>query len=459
MNNRLQYYKLNKVYNSTGSLVGYTIINNNSNYFIDKSRAFNILYNNNLSVRYNELYSQAHDILIKARVLCLSAIDIIDKIQDLSTGEFLVKLVNQSGCIISRNTANMCASLDDINIAIELSSSIEFSELEGNTLNHGINYLLAKGNNKELDFSKINISNIESLASVVVDNNNIESVKFGSTNFHNLKSMHSAFSDDCGLKSVDISGIKIEQSLKLDMQQAFYACIELEDIKLFDTSNVSTFHDTFAFTSTIKTIKNISLKSVKNTDDMFHCSDISMIEFLPCKADEWESAVGMFNSCLNIESVDLSMIEANNINSIKTMFAGCKQLKSIKLPMIDNKNSKEFNARQAFKNCELLENIDMSSIHTQYDCNVDLADIITGCSSLKTLDIRNMNISSKQLILMISDTDINKLLLEKIYVNKSTYDNFGHRSEWMDKIASHIGRYIESFRDRSNEISERLVVV
>lgn len=97
----------------------------------------------------------------------------------------------------------------------------------------------------------------------------------------------------------------------------------------------------------------------------------------------------MFRDCTLLESVDLSKFNTSKVTNMMDMFYNCNSLKTIDASSFDTSNVNQM--YEIFGNCSSLTSIDVSSFNTSKVLN--MAYLFYGCKSLKTLDISNFDAS------------------------------------------------------------------
>ena len=174
------------------------------------------------------------------------------------------------------------------------------------------------------------------------------------------------------------------------MEGMFHACKELENLDLsnWDTSNVTNMRGMFNQCYKLKEIKGLNkfiTKKVESLEGMFQkCNELEYLDlsnwnisnvtnmnymFNSCfklkdikkmknkNLNKLLSVEGMFQLCIELESLDLSDFDTSNITNMNMMFASCKKLKSIK--GINKFNTKKVEIMNAmFQLCYKLEYLD-----------------------------------------------------------------------------------------------------
>lgn len=95
----------------------------------------------------------------------------------------------------------------------------------------------------------------------------------------------------------------------------------------------------------------------------------------------------MFESCLNLASLDLSSFNTRNVVDIDSMFIGCSNLTSLDLSGFNTGNVVYMNSM--FQSCKSLTSLDLSSFNTGNV--VDMTSMFEFCSSLQELDVTSFN--------------------------------------------------------------------
>ena len=116
--------------------------------------------------------------------------------------------------------------------------------------------------------------------------------------------------------------------------------------------------------------------------------------------------IGMFESCSNLATLDLSSFNTSNVTDMNSMFWGCGNLTTLDLSSFNT--SKVTNIGHMFSNCSSLTTLDLSNFNTRKVTNMNY--MFTGCSK------------------------INKLYLSSSFFNSTsltTYD-FSDLSNWKD---------------------------
>ena len=127
-----------------------------------------------------------------------------------------------------------------------------------------------------------------------------------------------------------------------------------------------------------------------------------------------KSTNSMFNSCANLEIIDISSLNTENVTNMGYMFYGCRSLNSLDLKHFKTDSAIYMN--YMFADCQSITDIDLTSFNTENvtnmmnmfsSCeslrtvhnlssiklknNVNMSEMFRGCTSLNTLDSWSFN--------------------------------------------------------------------
>ena len=151
------------------------------------------------------------------------------------------------------------------------------------------------------------------------------------------------------------------------MKNMFSNCTKLTELDLssFDTSNVTDMSNMFASCSSLTTLNISSFTTSKVT-----------------------TMSNMFSGCSALTSLDVSNFDVSNVIDISYIFNNC--IKISELNLSNWSNSKITSISRSFCAMTLVENLDLSGFNL---ANVKLNTCFMDNPNLKTLDLRNMNIT------------------------------------------------------------------
>jgi len=103
-----------------------------------------------------------------------------------------------------------------------------------------------------------------------------------------------------------------------------------------------------------------------------------------------ESAKNAFRNCISLNNIDISSWNTSNITDMSNMFAGCSSLETLNLDtLITNKVT---NMSGMFKDCSKINDLRLNTISTQNVTN--MSEMFSGCTSLVNLDLNRLETSN-----------------------------------------------------------------
>ena len=188
----------------------------------------------------------------------------------------------------------------------------------------------------------------------------------------NVTNMSSMFEMCQSIESIDLS--KFDTSNVTNMSHMFYYCRNMTDINLssFDTSNVTSFQGMFFFCEYLETL-NVSSFDTSSATDMS----------------------SMFSNCSALETMNLSNFNTSNVTDMSSMFSGCFSMINIDLTSFDTR--KVTTMAQMFyclnNDVSYTKTIDLSSFDTS---NVtSMAQMFYRCARLETIKVSNTFVTTK----------------------------------------------------------------
>ena len=206
----------------------------------------------------------------------------------------------------------------------------------------------------------------------------------------NVTSMYYMFYGCSSLTSLDLSSF--DTLSVTDMQRMFQGCLNLVDLNLsgFDTRNVTDmsymFYNCASLTSLDVSCFNVS--SVTNMTYMFYnCLGLTSLDLSDFDVSSVTNMSYMFYNCSSLVSLNVSNFGTRSVTNMYYMFYGCSSLTSLDLSNFDTSNVISMNSM--FCNCTLLEDVDVSGFDTGSVTNMN--GVFRNCSSLQSLDLSNWN--------------------------------------------------------------------
>lgn len=204
--------------------------------------------------------------------------------------------------------------------------------------------------------------------------------KFVAQNIVNTSSM---FSDCSKLKDFPA----LDTSHVTDMSRMFMGCKSMRKAPILDTSNVTNMESLFENCVCLKDIPKYKTDCVLSMSKMYKgclslSGKISCSNLLSCK-----NISGMFDSCDNIENIELS--QTDNVTDFSDLCSKCTKLKKATISNTYHGN----NFSNMFAGCSALESVSMLDFSEAEDCRrmfFDCAQITSFISNnankIKTID-------------------------------------------------------------------------
>ncbi len=117
------------------------------------------------------------------------------------------------------------------------------------------------------------------------------------------------------------------------------------------------------------------------------CSSLESVDLSGLDISSATDMSSMFERCSALASADLSRLDTSSIASANSIFSECGSLRTLDLSGIDMSSIVDMNS--AFYKCLSLESIDLPRLDSQ--SLRGLTSTFSGCSSLKTLDLSGVN--------------------------------------------------------------------
>ena len=200
-------------------------------------------------------------------------------------------------------------------------------------------------------------------------NANVEKFNFTGFDVTQISTVNGMFKDAAGLKEVEFS-TGFNANVLTDTGDMFSGCTN------FTTADFTNFYT----------------GELTNVKDMFNgCSKISSVVltqyFMTGSVTDYS---GMFKNCSSAEVIDISGLDISSSDdlNLESMFEGCANLKNIP---IDSLTIKPSNLKNTFKDCVLLENLDLSGWNTSN--LTSLEGTFSGCTALRVIKMTGWDMS------------------------------------------------------------------
>ena len=164
-------------------------------------------------------------------------------------------------------------------------------------------------------------------------------------------------------------------------------------------------------------LSGFNTSKVTNMENMFrNMSNLTTLNLSNFNTSQVTSMSHMFHDMSNLTTLNLSNFNTSNVTSMDYMFYGMSNLTTLNLSIFDTSRVTSMNAM--FYGMSNLTTLNLSSFDTSKVTS--MFNMFSGMTNLITLDISNFNtsqVTSMHDIFYLSDEDILKDKLEKIYVN------------------------------------------
>ena len=258
-------------------------------------------------------------------------------------------------------------------------------------------------------------SGCSSLTSIAIDKWLITNITNSDYMFYNCTS----------LQSIDLT--KWYNDKIQSMAYMFYNCNNLTslDVSNFDTSNVTNMRWMFAGCDQLTSldVSNWDTSKVTNMVCMFD----SCLELTSLDVSNWDTSnvtdMGfMFYGCYNLTSLDVSNFDTSNVTNMFAMFNDCKKITTIK--GIESLNVKKVvNFAKMFDSCLELTSLDLSNWDTSNVTDIGgmfSDDNYTSLMKLKTLNLSNWKFKEN---IVMTNLFLNSINLDEITMNNSDYNS------------------------------------
>ena len=165
-----------------------------------------------------------------------------------------------------------------------------------------------------------------------------------------------------------------------------------ESFKDVKPSNLSQWFDYFLKVSSIEGIEYLNTSEATKMDGMFKsCSELTTIDVSNFDTSKVTDMSSMFHSCSGLTNIPgLEKLNTSNVTNMTEMFHACMGLTNIDVSNFDTRNVTDMSCM--FLNCHNLTSI--SGIENLSTSNVtNMRNMFNGCSALTVLDLSNFDVS------------------------------------------------------------------
>ncbi len=272
--------------------------------------------------------------------------------KDKTTGYYDIYITSTTNSISLPN--NYKTYLQDNEVQTTLINSIKFVKpvvfpADSSSLFNGMENLTS------LDLSKVNTSNVTNMSKMFYNCKKLNNIDISKFNTSKVKDMSYMFSKS-NIYSIDLSTF-ITNSCTT-MEGLFSGCsnvtyITLSDSKTmnnyFITCNVTTFNNMFSSCTSLRRIVGVEYLVTTYVEDMsnmfYNCSSLTDVNFNNVsgsrfRLDNVKDMSYMFDSCLALESIDLSSCKTTHAENMTHMFYNCIGLRKLDISKFNDKVNK-----------------------------------------------------------------------------------------------------------------------
>ena len=262
-------------------------------------------------------------------------------------------------------------------------SDFIYASLKGWTITPGVtsSYITIKASD---DISSVNVSTSVTCL-VEITNANRNSRLNDVVNAYTACDTVLLYSDD---SLVDLSNFMGSTNNKVAKTKIKHIYI----MKNFNTSNVTNMYGMFHTCPNLQTldVSNLDTSKADNLGSMFYgCSGLTTLDVSNFDTSMTTKMGNMFDSCSNIQTLDVSKWDTSKVTGMNNLFGYC-----IKLTTLDVskwKTSKVTNMEKMFYGCSSLTTLDVSNWDTS--SVTSMFGMFNSCSNLQTLDVSKWDVS------------------------------------------------------------------
>lgn len=174
-----------------------------------------------------------------------------------------------------------------------------------------------------------------------------------------------------------------------DLNQAFKYCMKLKKVTMKDL-NLVTMKDVFNSCIELESVDmiNVNTENVADMSSIFlSCSKLQHIDVSSFNTHNVETFSNMFNGCFELKDLDVSEFDTENALNMEGMFYDCRSLETLNLEGFYT--PKVTTMANMFYGCELLTDLNIPNLAT--DSVNSMNEMFCGCRSLTNLDVSNFN--------------------------------------------------------------------
>ena len=272
--------------------------------------------------------------------------------------------------------------------------NLDLSNFKTSRVTSMINMFAYMGSLKNLNISSFKTKNVKSFSRMFMGDSSLQNLDLSNFDTTNVTDMGNMFSGASNLTSLDLGNFNTANVV--NMQEMFKDCGNLTSLNVssFDTAKVTNMQSMFGGATKLTSldIRNFDTSKVTNMLSMFgnlrSLTDFKISDKF--KTTNVTNMASMFANCILLDELDLSNFDTRKVISTSAMFSGMSNVKKIILgPNFQTSNVVNMNSM--FNNCNLLQEINLSSFDTRKV--TDFTNMFNYCSNLTSLDVSTFNTS------------------------------------------------------------------
>ena len=172
--------------------------------------------------------------------------------------------------------------------------------------------------------------------------------------------------------------------------------IEYRDVDLsnYAANNIPNYMTITELPQDIEEYLSSGIRATNMRRAFYNCRYLKKLDFNKYRIDTSKCQVMSyaFNTCSDLEELDLSSFDTSNVTDMSYMFRACSSLTTTTLDLSSFDTSNVNNMANMFRECSSLTTLDLSSFNTS---NVNtMRYMFEGCTSLTALDLSSFNTSN-----------------------------------------------------------------
>ena len=155
---------------------------------------------------------------------------------------------------------------------------------------------------------------------------------------------------------LDLSQFNTHNIVTMSDMFAYYRGTKL-DVSMLDTSNVESFSGMFFCCNKVKELNLLNFNTEKAVDMscmFWHCSSLVELDISSFSTENVKDMEGMFKDCGKLYKLDLRGFSTENLSNTSQMFWGCRELLEIKTAGKERFGINVPNHNDIYKMCDLL---------------------------------------------------------------------------------------------------------